>query len=65
MSKSEEATFVIILTAIILGLAVMYYCFAPKHNDAATQSRIDIGCIKIMLDEMVKTCYHGNSFTAG
>ena len=41
MSKSEEATFVIILTAIILGLAVMYYCFAPKHNDAATQSRID------------------------
>ena len=41
MSKSEESTFVIILTAIILGLAVMYYCFAPKHNDAATQSRID------------------------
>ena len=41
MSKSEESTFVIILTAIILGLAVMYYCFAPKHNDVATQSRID------------------------
>ena len=41
MSKSEESTFVIILAAIILGLAVMYYCFAPKHNDAATQSRID------------------------
>ena len=41
MSKSEESTFLIILTATIFGLLVMYCCFVLNHNDAATQSRID------------------------
>ena len=41
MSKSGESTFLIILTATIFGLLVMYCCFVLNHNDAATQSRID------------------------
>ena len=41
MSKSGESTFLIILTATIFGLLVMYCCFVLNHNDTATQSRID------------------------